>query len=63
MLVLKMKNQSFKVSPFHDGVYPKGIDSMTQQSSQKIKLSEGGILPNKEGCANYVQQISAEDQI
>ena len=34
---------------FHDGVYPKGIDSMLQHSRQKVNLCEGGILPKKAG--------------
>ena len=30
--------------PFHDGVYLKRIDSMTQQCRQKMHLCEGGMF-------------------
>ena len=32
------------VLPFHDGVYLKRIESMTQQCRQKIHLCEGGMF-------------------
>jgi len=35
------------INPFHDGVigvYPKGIDFMTQQSRQNMHLCEGGTF-------------------